>query len=110
MTKNTKGCLWMGLPMLFLPLILAAWALISFMMSSVVASGADVSTGAVTIARIVNVVLGFLGIIGVIMIPVGFVVGIIMFTRKDDSVQVQPTQDEPPSTPPIQPPTEHTPV
>jgi uncharacterized membrane protein len=98
----------MGLPMLFLPLILAAWALISFMI--VAASGDDVSSGVVTIARIVNVVLGFLGIIGVIMIPVGFVVGIIMFTRKDDSIQALPTQDEPPSTPPIQTPTEQTPV
>jgi hypothetical protein len=94
MTKTTKGVLWIVVPFLVLPLVLVAWALLSFVFSSVLATNAYPSAGALATSRIVNIVLGFIGMLSVIMVPVGVVVGVVTLVQKPK---------QPPTEPPEQP-------
>ena len=76
MKPVTKGILWILGPWISLILILAIWAVASFTFGSMVTTGP--SGGVVAAARTLNVILGFVGIISVVMIPVGLIVGIVL--------------------------------
>lgn len=90
--------------MLALPLVLVAFAVINFVFTSMVAAG-EPSASAPIIARIVNAVLGLLGLVSFIMVPVGLVVGIITLAKKDPSMPPSEPPMQPPVEPPAQPPT-----
>ena len=96
MNKNTKGCLWIALPMAVFPLILGVWAVLSFLFASF-ATAETLTRNGELFARIVNMVLGFCGILSLLMIPVGLVVGVVILMTKDESPTV------PPSVPPTPP-------
>jgi len=101
MQKTTKGCLWIVLPLLALPLILGAWAFLSFVFTSALAAG-EPSANAPLIMRIFNIVLGLLGLTSFIMVPVGLVVGIVILTKKEPASPELPSQ-QPPMEPPTPP-------
>lgn len=90
-----------------LPLILGAFAFFSFVFSSVAATNTSPSEGALMTARIVNVVLGFLGIVSILMIPIGLIVGIIILVKNQPGSQGVLPPQEPPQ-PPVDP-TQQTP-
>lgn len=88
-------------PWISLILVLAIWAVAAFTFSSMV--GGDAGQGIVTTARVVNIVLGFVGILSVVMIPVGLIVGIVVLVM--GSKREQPLQaPEPPKPPEVGPP------
>lgn len=95
-----KGILWILGPWITLFLVLVIWSVTAFTFSTMVTSGD--ATAMVSTARIVNMVLGFVGIISVLMIPIGLIVGVvIMVGRKTE----QPLQaPEPPKPPEVGPP------
>ena len=87
------GLFFLIVPWVALPLILAAWAVISFSLnrSSVTMAPETVSSSAamvssvdlrMTVARITRVGLGFLGILSIIGIMIGTPLGIIFLVRK----------------------------
>lgn len=55
--------MWIVLPMLALSLVLVAWGFLSFVFSSVLATQDSPAASAVMTLNIVNIVLGFLGIL-----------------------------------------------
>ncbi len=72
------------------PLILGAWSFLAFLFASMSDAGQLEGTGTI-VAKIVNVILGFGGIVSLLMIPVGLVVGIIVLMKKDEVVAVPPS-------------------
>lgn len=115
MTSSKKwGVCFLVTPFLGLVLVLAAWAVTSFVIGQMISASPptyletsdqsgrmmqlaqpDVRS---TAANIINVALGFLGIIFVIMIPVGLLVGIILLAKKDQVQQLpvsNPTDTSP---------------
>ncbi|MDO8617528.1 MAG: hypothetical protein Q7N87_01390 [Candidatus Uhrbacteria bacterium] len=91
--KKLGLCFLIG-PLAGLVLIMVAWAMTSFMISrsmvttptsEVVSSSAAIVSSVdlrTTVARIINVALGFLGILSVIGIIIGIPLGIIFLVRK----------------------------
>lgn len=90
MKKTTKGVLWIVLPMLLLPVVLFMWGLISFVLTSAVAAG-EPSANAPMILRIFNIVLGGLGLISFVMVPVGFIIGLVTLLKKDPEMSASPS-------------------
>lgn len=86
-------------PFIVLFIILCTWAVVSYAIGVVVTSDQSAGAGIVAMARTINVILGFLGILSVIAIPVGFVVGIIHLVKKDSSSETPPTL--PPQAPTV---------
>ena len=80
-------------PFISLFIVLSAWAVVSFVIGTMVNTGSDAG-GLQSIAQIINMVLGFAGILSVLAVPIGFVVGIIYMVKQDK-----------PMTPPSEPPT-----
>lgn len=99
MKRTTKGILWIVLPFLILTATLIIWPLLSFVFSSVLATNENPSAGAVATLQIVNMVLGFFGIASIIMVPIGFVVGVVTLMKKDEPSSMPPTEPPPSSSP-----------
>ncbi len=70
-----------GICCIIAPIALMVFTLFTFAILSFVVSGGT-SNGIRVFATIMNVILGFLGLISVIGIPVGLVVGIIFLTSR----------------------------
>ena len=79
------GCLWMASPLIALVVIMIAWAILSFVIAQTLSppvittvNGIALSqtSQAQTVIRILNVALGFLGIIAVTLTPFGAVLGL----------------------------------
>ena len=87
--RKLLGVLFIVLPPAALILILIAWSVVSFVMGQMIYSGSvDSGQGLATTANIINVALGFLGILSVLMIPIGLVVGIVLLvTNKKNAPQ-----------------------
>lgn len=66
----------MAAPILVLLGTLILWGVTSFVTSSLAAGGAG-GEGLVSVARILNVIFGFVGMISVLAVPIGVVVGIV---------------------------------
>jgi Na+/H+-dicarboxylate symporter len=96
MTNTSKGCLWMVGPFVSLFIILSLWAVVSFVIGTMVNTGSDAG-GLQSIAQAINMVLGFAGILSVLAVPIGFVVGIVFMVKQDQSPTVPPSE---PPTPP----------
>ena len=78
MKTNTKGLLWILGPWISLIVTLMIWGIASFVFSGLLTSGA---TSALGVARLINIMLGFVGILSILMIPVGVIVGIIILVK-----------------------------
>jgi len=75
--KNRRnGVLWLVMPSASLILVLFIWAISTFVIQSI---GGDSN---IVTARIINVILGFLGVVSVILILIGIPMGIIFLSRK----------------------------
>lgn len=94
----------MAAPWMSLLLVLIVWAVFSFAMRSLVGSDALASPSMLATARIVNTVLGFVGILSVIAIPIFIIVGIVILVKKDESLPSTQPPVQPPMEPPVQPP------
>ena len=80
--NRKKGLFFLIAPFAGLVLILTCWAITSFVLSRLLA-GSSPSSDTTTIANIVNIALGFLGILCVIGIPVGLIVGILYLKKRE---------------------------
>lgn len=69
-------------------LVLILWPIVSLMIGNMIESG-DVYQGAqaATIANIINVGLGFLGILSLIATPIGFLIGIVLLLKGKKKIQ-----------------------
>lgn len=75
--KNRRnGVLWLVIPAASLILILIIWSISTFVIQSI---GGDSN---IVVARIINVILGFLGVISVTLILIGIPMGIICLSKK----------------------------
>jgi hypothetical protein len=78
LARNKKiGLLWILGPIVLLIAILMAFGIAQFILNAYNAGENN------TTAALIRVILGFLGIIAVILIPVGIVMGIIFFRKKE---------------------------
>ncbi len=78
LARNKKiGLLWLLSPIILLVAILLAFGIAQFILS---ANGMGENN---TTAAIIRVIFGFLGIIAVILIPVGVIVGIMYLRKKE---------------------------
>lgn len=79
--NKRNGILWLVVPLVSLPLILSAYAIASFVINSLISSGGTTSSTA-TIAQIIRVVLGLLGVSAAVGIIVGIPLGIIYLSKR----------------------------
>ena len=89
----------MALPPIVLLGVLMVWAIISFIASSLLGSDAAATGTTVAALRIVNVGLGFIGILSVIAIPIFVIVGLVYILTAPKPVM----PPEPPQNPPMPP-------
>ncbi len=78
--SRNRGIWWIVSPFLSLVIVLVLWAIASFVISSI----GDTGDSAVIVGRIINVALGFIGVLCVIFIPIGIVVGARLLNINDD--------------------------
>ena len=85
MKNQTKGILLVVIPLPLLIFTLAAYAISSFVISSIAASDptSDLST-VTTVGSIISVLLGAMGIFSLLGILVGFPLGIYYLTRPSE--------------------------
>ena len=74
----SKGCLIIAAPFISIIVILIAYAIVAFIADAMIV--ASDGGGWITILRIVNVALGFMGILAIIGIPVCLIIGVIVGT------------------------------
>lgn len=79
MTKNQKALTWGCLPGTIVVLNLVLYPLTSFLFQR--GSGSEAVQ---VFAMIVRTIQGFLGIVAMIMVPIGIVMAIVIATNKDD--------------------------
>lgn len=99
MTRNAKGCLMMAMPPIVLLGILLVWGIISFVAKSLLSGDAAVTGTAVTALRLVNVGLGFIGILCVLAVPVFVVIGLIYILTAPKPVMPPESPQQPPMPP-----------
>lgn len=88
MTNNAKAWMWGCLPGTVLILNLVLYAVINFVLSMMAGSGEG--SMVLGIGRILHTLQAFIGIVTVIMIPVGIVMAIIMATKDAPGIQQPP--------------------
>lgn len=108
MTKKQVAGIWLIIaPPIVLILTIAAFAIISFVLTqSVDSTSVDSMNGVVNYSpvTIVRMVLGLIGIVAVIGIPVGLIAGIVLLaTGGEKEPIVPPAPTELPPTPPEAP-------
>lgn len=84
--KKLGLCFLLG-PMIGLILVLIGWAIMSFVVGSMVSVTPGVPSGSAGVeiaARLINVALGFMGILCVLGIPVGLIGGIYFLAKGED--------------------------
>lgn len=69
-------------PFLTLFLVLAGWGVASFLLSLTIDPDVGDVTRLMVWGRVLNTVLGFVGILSVICIPLGFVIGLYFLLKK----------------------------
>jgi len=99
MKRDQKvGLCFLLAPFIGLIVVLSGWAVMSFIMGSMLPStsnGGENLNRLVMIAQVTNVGLGFLGFLCVISIPVGLVGGIYYMAKGDkhaDTKQIPPSE------------------
>lgn len=95
MTKTGKGAMLIFMPWIMIMVVLSVWAIASFVIGMRLSSGVDVSEGMLIGMRILNIVLGFLGILSLLGIPVGLVWGIVVITRREEVTTTETTSAPP---------------
>ncbi|MBU1126206.1 MAG: hypothetical protein ABH826_01260 [Patescibacteria group bacterium] len=78
--KNLWGILSLILPVSTIVVVLIAYGIVNFTFSAISASGT--SDLASTVGSLINLILGLVGILAIIGIPVGLIVGIILLVTK----------------------------
>ncbi|MDF1497279.1 MAG: hypothetical protein P1P90_04420 [Patescibacteria group bacterium] len=93
-TRKIIGILMIVLPICIFLGVIIAWPLIAIMISQ--------SLGGVTpndnleysaVFNFINVLLGILGLVSMVMIPIGFIAGIILLVKKDNNVMLKTVND-----------------
>ena len=84
MKRNTLGILLIALPIPLLMFVLALYAISTFIISQVVATGTD-SAGLMMFGQFVNIILSLLGLVAVVGIPFGMPYGIYLLATKGKS-------------------------
>lgn len=82
MQRKTKGILLIVLPIPTLMLVMAVYAITSFIFSSLTAAS-DSSGAVVIIGQVINILLGLVGVAAVAGIFVGIPVGIYLLASED---------------------------
>ncbi|MBU2566536.1 hypothetical protein KKG46_03165 [Patescibacteria group bacterium] len=94
-TRKLLGVLFIVLPPAILILVLVGWSIFSFVVGQMITPGRGSSgSGLAMAASIINLVLGMLGLVSVVMIPVGIIVGIILLVKKDSVIETVTVSDE----------------
>lgn len=81
--RKTLGILLMLLPPIGLVTILIVWSLVAVLISIFVLK--DGGAGLVFVANYVNIALGIIGLLCVMLIPIGFVVGLIILLQGSEN-------------------------
>ena len=84
MTNKSKGWLLVALPWIGLIFVFVSFYIMAVLARVAFSQGGDV-TAVQPVVRAVNVVLGFVGILSVLGMPVGLVAGIIVMTTTEKS-------------------------
>lgn len=84
MTNKSKGWLLVALPWIGMIFVFVSFYIRAVLARVVLSQGGDVMV-VQTVFRAVNVVLGFVGILSVLGVPVGLVAGIIVMTTTEKS-------------------------
>lgn len=83
MQRKTKGILLIALPIPTLFFVMAAYAIASFVLSSVMEATDGSSGTAIIVGQIVSILLGLVGVAAVVGILVGIPVGIYLLATSD---------------------------
>lgn len=84
MKRNTLGIILLAAPIPLIVLTLSAYAIMSFVVSNVAMASSNGSSSAVVIiGGIVNALLGIVGLIAMVGVPIGMPVGIYLLCTPD---------------------------
>ena len=83
MQRKIKGILLIVVPIPLLMFVLAAYAIMSFVISSIIEASGDELGAAATIGSIISVLLSLLGIVAIIGILIGIPLGIYLIVTGD---------------------------
>ncbi|MEK7632307.1 MAG: hypothetical protein AAB473_00770 [Patescibacteria group bacterium] len=82
MKRNTLGIILLAAPIPLIVLTLSVYAITSFVLASSISAGGD--SGALLVAgKAFNVLLGLVGLIAVVGVPVGMPIGIYLLCTPD---------------------------
>lgn len=83
MKRRTLGILCLVVPISLIVCTLSLYAILSFILASVMGSSGEVSSATVLFGGIVRVILGALGLIAVFGIPLGIPIGIYLLCTQE---------------------------
>ncbi len=91
LSRKTLGFILLLTPFPGLILTLSAYAVVSFVLDSMAQSGTDAS-GVAGIGQLINVLLGFFGILCVLGILIGMPTGLVLLLTSGPKKQPNPSQ------------------
>lgn len=95
-TKKILAISLMVIPPAVFVLILIAWPIFSLLIGNMIEAG-SIQSGANTVrtANLINVIMGFLGILSLAATPIGFVAGLVLLLkRKNSPVQITDNNEQ----------------